>query len=323
MEALQQSGIALIQALQTFSPALDGVMNFFSFLGRIEFYLLILSFIYWAIDKRLGFRLVVILVTISLLGGTLKLLLHQPRPYWLGGVKALSNDTGYGIPSGHAYSSAAVWGYLAYRLKKAWLWIVVVAVVLLIGLSRMYLGVHFPHDVVAGWLFGAVMVSVFVKSEGAVATTAKQWSVMAQIAIGFGISLIFSAVGPLVQVLLSGTPDPAAWAGPASQARDPSYSFLLGGALFGTLSGHVLMKQFAPFDSEGTWTRRVGRYALGIAGLLLIYLSLNALISSIADNASTLGFILRYIEYAAVTFWLFFVAPLVFLRLKLADRLPG
>ena len=56
MEALQQLSISLIQALQTLSPSFDGVMNFFSFLGRIEFYLFIIPFIYWVMDKRLGIR---------------------------------------------------------------------------------------------------------------------------------------------------------------------------------------------------------------------------------------------------------------------------
>ena len=65
METLQQFGISLIQALQTLSPALDGVMFFFTFLGRVEFYLLIAPLIYWTIDKRLGIRVLLILVASS------------------------------------------------------------------------------------------------------------------------------------------------------------------------------------------------------------------------------------------------------------------
>jgi hypothetical protein len=56
MEALQQLGISLTQALQTLSPSLDGLMIFFTFLGRIEFYLLLIPFIYWTMDKRMGMR---------------------------------------------------------------------------------------------------------------------------------------------------------------------------------------------------------------------------------------------------------------------------
>lgn len=47
-----------------------------------------------------------------------KLLFHQSRPYWLGGVKPLAEETSYGIPSTHASDSLAVGGYLAYSVKK-------------------------------------------------------------------------------------------------------------------------------------------------------------------------------------------------------------
>ena len=50
MEQLQELSFALILALQQMSPALDGVMNFFTFLGNIEFYLLIIPLIYWVVD---------------------------------------------------------------------------------------------------------------------------------------------------------------------------------------------------------------------------------------------------------------------------------
>ncbi len=54
MEALYEFGISLIQALQNFSPALDGLMEFFSFLGTIEFYILIVPLFYWSFSAILG-----------------------------------------------------------------------------------------------------------------------------------------------------------------------------------------------------------------------------------------------------------------------------
>ena len=92
MEALQQLSISLIQALQTLSPSLDGVMNFFSFLGRAEFYLIIAPFIYWVFNKQMGIRALLILIAIDVVSASFKLLLHQPRPYWIGDVKALSEE---------------------------------------------------------------------------------------------------------------------------------------------------------------------------------------------------------------------------------------
>ena len=96
-------------ALQQLSPTLDGVMGFFTFLGKIEFYLIIIPFIYWAVDKRLGIRILVILLATDLISATLKLVFHQPRPYWLGRVVELAGETSYGVPSSHSSEPLAVW----------------------------------------------------------------------------------------------------------------------------------------------------------------------------------------------------------------------
>jgi membrane-associated phospholipid phosphatase len=320
MDTLQAFGIGLIQFLQLLSPMLDSVMNLFTFLGKIEFYLLIIPLIYWAFDNRLGIRVLFVLITIDILGSTFKLLFHQPRPYWVGQVKALAEETSYGIPSTHASDSLAVWGYLVYRLKKTWVWIVSVALIILIGLSRLYLGVHFPHDVVFGWLLGAVLLWVFAKCENPVADWAKQQGAWKTIGVSFAMSLAVILVGALIQAWLSGIPDPAEWSALATQARTPSYSFTLAGALFGAISGYELMKLYAPFKSNGQRVQKIGRYGLGIVGVLVIYFGLDVLFGLIAADETTLGYALRYLRYAIVTFWVTFLAPWVFLRIRLADR---
>jgi hypothetical protein len=295
-------------------------MNLFTFLGKIEFYLIIIPFIYWAIDNRLGIRVLLLLITIDILGSTFKLLFHQPRPYWVGGVKTLAEETSYGIPSTHASDSLAVWGYLSYRLRKTWLWILAAVLIVFIGLSRLYLGVHFPHDVLFGWLLGTGLLWAFVKSENPVATWAKQQGVWVMIGISFALSLAVILMGQLIQAWLSGIPDPADWSSFATQARTPSYSFTLAGALFGTISGYVLMKLHAPFKSDGKWLQRVGRFGLGIIGVLVIYFGLDALFGLITADETTLGYVLRYLRYATVTFWVTFIAPWVFLKIGWADR---
>ncbi|RPI65820.1 MAG: phospholipid phosphatase, partial [Geobacteraceae bacterium] len=81
MDAIYQLGIRFIQALQTFSPALDDLMNGFTFLGRIEFYLVLIPFIYWAVDRRIGVRALLILIYTDFIASSFKLLFHEPRPY--------------------------------------------------------------------------------------------------------------------------------------------------------------------------------------------------------------------------------------------------
>ena len=211
MEPIYEFGIQLIQSLQNLSPALDGVMGLISFIGTIQFYMLLIPLIYWLVDASLGFRVLLVLVSTDLVSASLKQLLHEPRPYWVGDVKPLAEETSYGVPSSHSSDSLAVWGYLAYRIKKGWLWVLSTVIILLIGLSRMYLGVHFPQDVLVGWLVGLVVLVLFVWLEARVAAWFKGFSTGGQIGIGFVISLLMILVGWLIGLIISSSPDPAEW----------------------------------------------------------------------------------------------------------------
>lgn len=320
MDMLQEFGIRLILVLQQLSPSLDGVMNFFTFLGKIEFYLIIIPFIYWTVNKRIGVRLLLILITTDVIASTFKLLFHQPRPYWLGRVAKLAEETSYGIPSSHASDSLAVWGYLAYRLKKTWLWALIVVFVFFIGVSRLYLGVHFPHDVLFGWLIGLLVLWAFIKSENQVSGWAKQQNEGSLIAIAFAISLVIILVGQIIQIWLAGIPDPPEWSSFATQARTPAYSFTLAGALFGVIAGYVLMKRYAPFANDGSWLQQLGRYVFGIACLLVFYFGLDTVFSVLTPDETILGYSLRFLRYAAVTFLVTFLIPWLFLKIGLAHR---
>jgi membrane-associated phospholipid phosphatase len=323
METLQQFGISLIQALQTLSPTLDGVMFFFTFLGRVEFYLLIAPFIYWTIDKRLGIRVLLILVATDVITSSFKLFFHQPRPYWFGGVQELSQEASYGIPSGHASDSLAVGGYLAYHAKKNWFWVVTSFVIFFIGLSRLYLGVHFLHDVLFGWLIGASVLWVGIKQSNQIAAWARSRSLTSQVGIGFILSLTIILLAVLARVVISETVDPASWSQFSVDARSIAHSFTLAGALFGAVSGYALMRQKAGFQPDESSIKRGFSYALGIIILLLIYEGLDVAFAAIAADETVPGYLLRYLRYSLATLWVTFGAPWVFLKTGLAEPEAG
>jgi membrane-associated phospholipid phosphatase len=102
MDSIYAFGIAIIRWLQSFSPGLDGLMKAATFLGTVEFYILFIPLLYWCVDQALGLRVLFILILTDAPASYLKQLFHQPRPYWLGGVRALSQEGSYGIPSSHA-----------------------------------------------------------------------------------------------------------------------------------------------------------------------------------------------------------------------------
>jgi hypothetical protein len=253
-------------------------------------------------------------------GTSLKHLLRQPRPYWVDDrIIPLSAETSYGIPSTHSSDSLSVWGLLALTLKKAWLWILAAALVLLIGLSRLYLGVHFPHDVLGGWLLGLGALAIFVWSEPRMRPWLVKTTSTVIIGLAFFLSLLIPALGFLVLGLVAASPDPTAWAAFSGEARSLTHYFTLAGAFFGVASGFTLMRIHAPISTKGSWGRKTGRYLVGIVGVFLILQGLDTVFSLMAADETGLGYVLRYLRYAATSFWAMYGAPWIFLRLKLAD----
>ncbi|MGW8226607.1 MAG: hypothetical protein ACWGOY_12775, partial [Anaerolineales bacterium] len=76
MNPIYESSIQFIQALQTLSPTLDSLMRYISFFGTIEFYLLLIPFLYWVVSASLGFRVLLLLIGTDFLGIFFKQLLH-------------------------------------------------------------------------------------------------------------------------------------------------------------------------------------------------------------------------------------------------------
>jgi undecaprenyl-diphosphatase len=105
------------------------------------------------------------------LNAVLKQFLHRTRPDTL--YVTHMKFKSYSFPSGHAFGSVVVYGLLAYLAFKylPQPWNVLAAVILgililLVGLSRVYLGAHFPTDVLGGWILGAIaliLIIIFIK----------------------------------------------------------------------------------------------------------------------------------------------------------------
>ena len=167
MESLIQPGITIILWLQSLGEWLVSPMKMITFLGNEEFYLFIAPAIYWCLDAKLGFRLGISLMLSGIINSGFKLAFRGPRPYWVETkVQAFSAETSFGVPSGHSQNSAVVWGLVAKRVNKTWGWVTAIVLIGLIGFSRMYLGVHFPHDVLLGWLIGGIILWLIIKFEG-------------------------------------------------------------------------------------------------------------------------------------------------------------
>ncbi len=292
MEHVLDWGINIILWFQQFSPALDAPFRFFTFLGEEPSILLLLPFIYWCFDRELGARLTVFFLCCDYTNKTAKTLLAQPRPFEYAPqqVHPLSPASGYGFPSGHSQDAVAIWGYLATQLRRTWFWVVALTLILLIALSRIYLGVHFPTDVLGGLLFGVLLLLAYLWLEPKV----EPWLRASGLAWQLGVALVV----PVLMMVAVPAPEPVT---PAA-------------TLLGMGVGFVLERRWVRFESGGVWWKRLVRFLLGAVVLAGLWLGLKTIFGD-AEPA----LLLRAIRYALVGLWGSFGAPWFFARLRLVE----
>ena len=147
----------IIRAVQSCAnPVLDWIFECFSILGESAVLIPIFGWIYWNTDKEFGLRLGYTMAVSLLLNGAIKDLVRAPRPIGEEGVRSLRvhTATGYSFPSGHSQSSASFYPAFAAYFSRPWVRLLLWLLPLAVGLSRIYLGVHYPRDVLAGLALG-------------------------------------------------------------------------------------------------------------------------------------------------------------------------
>lgn len=123
--------------------------------------MVLLCVLFWCGGKRLAYRIGFTFFYSCLLIQGLKISFRIPRPWvqdpnFKALEEAIPSATGYSFPSGHSQTAASVFGTIFLHLKKAWGKVLMICLILLVGFSRMYAGVHTPLDVIVG--IGATVV---------------------------------------------------------------------------------------------------------------------------------------------------------------------
>ncbi len=274
------------------SPALDALFLLITNLGSERAYIALLVITYLGIDARLGRHVGVYLLLSFYLNYELKSFFDTPRPYVLDpsvlrSEAAGETGTGPGFPSGHAQASLTYWGYTALWLRRGWFWVVAGLVVVLISLSRVYLGVHLPIDV-----FGGLVVGVGV------------------LALAYVVDLLAArlAAPPLWLTLLLGIGVPFAF---HLLLPVPSSELLMGG-----LATFLTAPALVPYRADAAPWRRVLVTLLGLVLVFAVLIGSSLLLPEAVKRDPAAGFV----RYLLIGYTGLALTPLLARALRLTPR---
>ena len=273
------------------------VLSAFSMFGEELILILVLGFLYWSYRKELG-KTVGLSVLMGLVWGPmLKNIALRRRPYFdHDGIRILRvvepgadiydiSAQGYSFPSGHSTNAATLYGSLAAAWRKRWLTVSAVVLPLLVGVSRVTVGAHYPTDVLAGWGLGAVIVLVIPALQNRLQHPASL----------YGILLLTALPGLFY-------------------CKSSDY-FTAFGLMLGFVCGSLLEERYVRFEN----TRDPLRMALRPVGGLVIYLVLNTVLKlpfsgEFLAGGSYASLLVRCARYAVIAFVDFGIYPMAFRR---------
>ena len=323
MDVVNHAELAVNLFLQTLGDGLQTIMGIITLLGTEIFYILFMPAIYWCVDAWAGLRIGVMLLSSTCFNGFFKIILKGPRPYWLSDkIVPGVHETSFGIPSGHAMNSTAVWGWSALETKDRRALVGATIIVLLISLSRLVLGVHFLSDVLLGLLLGVLLLIAFNKLLKPLGAWLNKQSLRNQILLAFFSSLFIIGLSAMAVALSDGWQMPAEWAANAGEVDPLSLDGALttAGLWFGMLAGFAWLRDRRGIiqSSFGKWQRLL-RYVVGIAGVVALYAGLGSLFPK---DLGLVSAVLRYFRYFLIGLWIACLSPLLFEKLKIGRIQP-
>ena len=263
----------LIYALQeAASPALDRFMMLVTNLGSEQVYVALLVLAYVVVDARFGRTLAIIFMSSMYLNAVLKVAFTTQRPFEIDPTVARSPaavDTapGHGFPSGHAQGAMTFWGAAAVFVRRHWFTVLAAVVVGAVAVSRLYLGVHMPIDVIGGMTIGLIVISVGVMLQ------------RSNVRLARPLVIVIGLLGPIVLQLLV----------PLENA----------GVLLGGLAAFAVGPELVRHETRGPLA---GRAILGVIALGLVFAALmgsSALLSE-GLKRDPIGEYLRYLVIGLV-----------------------
>jgi len=250
-------------------PVLNECMLLITKLGEETAFLVAALIVFWCVDKYKGYYLMAIGFLGTMFTQILKLACRVPRPWVLDPnftilEQAREAAAGYSFPSGHSQSAVGTFGGIAHTSKNPWVKGVCIAIAVLVPLSRMYIGVHTPADVLVG---SAIALALVIDLKKPVLARKERnmkilIATMLAVAVGF---LLYVSLYPFpldfdAHNLESGTKN--------------AYTML--GCLVGVAIVYVAERRYVNFDTKAVWWAQILKIVLGLATVLAIKEGLRA-----------------------------------------------
>ena len=284
MTEILDAGVEIIQWLEAYrSPVLTSFLLVVTDLGSTVGYLLILPIIWWGFSWKLGARIFVALVLSVYLNSLIKDFAALPRPFvYTDDVPNLRTPNEYSFPSGHAQQAAMFWGLLALHFRKRWFSALAAAIVFLIGFSRVYLGVHFPSDVVVGWTLGAAIAWSYARWFGPIVDWASRLELSSQTLLSLGAPALLALIHP---------------------SRNAAIAM---GGLAGALGGLAFAYHKGLYPEGERSHNRRSWLIVGLLGLPVLYFLLRLLSPG---SESFYYHLYPWARFAAIGLWVSFLVP--------------
>lgn len=284
------------------NPVLDAFFSTVTHLGEETFFLVLAILFFWCVNKREGYYILTVGLVGTVVNQVMKLAFRIPRPW----VKdpgftivesARAEATGYSFPSGHTQNVAGTFGSIARYTASRVLRIVSITVVVLVSLSRMYLGVHTPLDVCVSLAIAAALTLLLYpifKTEESFKRCMPFVVIGSVILSAFFVcyTLFIPTDGMNVQNLASGMKN----------------AFTLLGCTAGLVVVYAVDTKYTNFDTCAPWYMQIVKLLLGLGVVLLIKSGLSSPLVSLFGNE----YIARCVRYFLIVTFVGCIWPLTF-----------
>jgi membrane-associated phospholipid phosphatase len=279
--------LRVLEGLRT--PFFDAFFGAVTYLGHELLYMIAGIIVFWCISKKWGYYLLCVGGISTLISQFAKIACRIPRP-WVKDPSftivenARAAATGYSFPSGHAAGIVGTAGVWARITEKKWLRWVCIALIVLVCFSRLYLGVHFPTDVLSAVVIGALLVfglyPLFARGDDKPNT----------VFILVGIQTVMALLFVLYTELHAFPAD----TDPVNRAEAAKNAWSLLGSGFGMLLSLWLDHKYIHFEVKAVWWAQVLKVAVGLGILLGIKEGLKPVLNPIFGADALFTNAIRY-----------------------------